>query len=486
MISIKGRNLRKSEGGVPPDPSKKIEIKILLNEGLNNPSVDFSVLKYHKKSAFIMAKDDGFVEDYTIGYAYLKGGITAADGVIYPGVRYTDGAGKAVTCKMTFAFNTATPKTGGAGNDYLTSWAQYKEIIAGGFDLSNHSHAHSGYDKLFQVKENERITFNETGWRHRTFVIPTVDEGYANTAPNLGYLMVGSSFGDPARDDFEGATANTYGVYWGGMLNAVNFNRDKLLFNRLYTGEGNPGDLDAIKDLVNAVITASQDGSANYVGHWFSHGLKDANSNTFDQWKNLIQYIKNHPGNNDSVWMPGMQEFAEYCEVKELALKTEVLNGRELLVTLDFSNISDRNKWRDMSLILKGGIINTVSVSGADDFSFNPVTGLINIYKVNPLISDPDNDLLPAQITAVVRSGNAVLLTYDKAITQSVYGNLTGNAYRISGNSIMNITGSGKNWVINCQNQIGVSATMDYRMQRGNAIDGDGLKVCSYIGYPIT
>lgn len=486
MVRIKGRNLRKSGGTTPPDPSKKVEIKITLKESFSNPSVDFAVLKYNKKSGFIMAKDDGFVEDYTIGYAYLKGGIVAADGVTYPGVRYTDGSGKAVTYKMTFAFNTATPKTGGAGNDYLTSWKQYKEIIAGGFDLSNHSHAHSGYDKLFQVKENERITFNETGWRHRTFVIPTVDEGYANTAPNLGYLMVGSSFGDPARDDFEGATADTYGVYWGGKLNAGNFRRDKLLFNRLYTGEGNPGDLDAIKDLVNTIITANQGGITNYVGHWFSHGLKDANSDTFDQWKNLIQYIRNHPGNNDTVWMAGMQEFSEYCEVKDLAIKSQVLSGRELMVTLNLSNVSERNRLRDMSLVLKGGTISTVTVNGADDFSFNPDSGLINIYKMNPVVSNPGNDLLPAQIIKAVRSGNSVMIAYDKAVTQSVYSNSRGDAYKISDNSVLNITGSGKNWVLNCQNQISASATMDYRMQRGNATDGDGLKVCSYIGYPIT
>lgn len=481
---LKGRRVVK----VSSSNSMAVTISITLNDGHANPSVRFAPMKYNKKAGALMVKDDGYVDDYNVGYAYLKGGVPAADGNTYSGVYYTDGCGTQIPYKLTFAINTNMPRTGTPPFDIYTSWEQFREMILNGFELSNHSYEHAGYDKMFQVKQNEYNIFDNTGFRTRTFVVPTNDEGYANTAPNLGYLMVGSAFGSPSRDDFEGSNdeQGVYGVHWGSQLNARTFNRNKLLFSRHFANTWDENnDVTPIKALVDQAISLSKSGGANHIAHWFSHGLTTG-INDFTKFKELVQYIKNHPDNNDTMWIPGMQEFCEYYEVKDLAIKTETLVGNVLTIEIDLSELPENNRLRDMSLLLSGGSISEISVSGSDAFTYNSDSGLINIYKKNTEVPDPINDLLPAKIINVKRSGSTVQITYNKSVNQSVFSNQHGPAYAVSGNTVSSVTGSGVNWTLNCQSAVSANATMSYRMQRGNATDSSGLKVCTYIGYPIS
>jgi hypothetical protein len=471
-----------------PTPTNPASTIVTLKVNLANattPTTSFATMKYNKKGGLMMVKDDGGIEDYTIGYAYLKGGFPAKDGVTYPGVYYTDGTGKQLAYKITSALNTnKDPNITAFG---LNTWENRKLMLdTVGWEMANHSFDHGYFDRYQDIKEAEKIIYGKTGMRTRALVVPTNDEGYATASLSLGYSIVGTA---GAFDDFPDnrQTADGKGVYWGGILNTRTFNYRQLLFNRYYAGEGGVNDLADMYTLVNTVLAGAKNNTAHNMAHWFHHGLNDAsNQNRFEIWKALIQYIKNHPDNNDALWIAGMQEFTEYYETKDKVVKTESRSGNVLTVTLDLSAVPQENRLRDMSLLVSGGNISSIEVEGANSHSFNPATGLINLYVKNPNVKSPFADVVPPRITSAVRSGNAINLTYDRAITQTVFSSSAGAAYTVDGNTVSNVTGSGTSWKINCTNAVASGAKFNYRMQRGNAAGTDGAKVCSYIGYPTT
>jgi len=85
---------------------------------------------------------------------------------------------------------------------------------------------------------------------------------------------------------------------------------------------------------------------------------------------------------NDKIWVCGLQEFYEYFQTMQQTAITQNLSGNVLTVTLDQRFLPEEQRWRDMSFLLSSNaIIKTVTVTGADDYSYNTKTGLINIYK---------------------------------------------------------------------------------------------------------
>jgi hypothetical protein len=464
--------------GTPPSGSDMVTLTITLANA-TDPTTSFAPMKYNKSSGVMMVKDDGGLEDYTIGYAYLKGGFPAKDGMSYLGVYFSDGAGRLLPYKLTSAVNTNKDVNNPAFG--LNTWENRKTMLdEAGWELANHSYDHGYFDRYRDIKLAEQIIWDNTGMRTRALVVPTNDEGYTTTALSLGYTIIGTQ---GAFDDFidHRQSPDRHGIYWGGVVDTRTFNYKQLLFNRYYAGEGGPSDLADMYTLVNSALQAAKDGTANNMVHWFHHGLDDAGGNgSFEHWKSLIQHIKNHPDNNDSMWITGMQEFTEYYETKDLAIKSERMQGNVMTITLDLSGVPQENRLRDMSLLFTGGSLQSVEVEGANSYTFNPETGLINLYIQNAFVKNPYSDIVPPRLVSAIRSGNSVLLTYDRPITQSISA-----GYSVEGNTVLSITGSGTAWSINCQNQLQENTTFSYRLQRGDAAGLDGVKVCSYIGYPI-
>lgn len=490
-MEIKGRNFISSNGGViitPPDPDPtpieegKITLKVTVS-GVNDPSTSFADMKYNKRCGIIMVADDGFESDYNQLYAYLHGGIPASNGVTYAGIRGTDGCGNPLEWHATFALN------GGARDEHIQGldrsiWSEYNIMLANGYGLSNHSLDHGGYDKYYQVKQNEKYLFEKTNYRVRTMTIPTADEGYSASAPSLGYLLVGSTFGvNSADDNNESGNQN---VIFGSKIDVKTINQNRLnnfLFARHFSLYWDSNDLTELKALVDAVNNGSSTGAQKFIGQFGMHG-KDYQG-SIANFIELMQYMKNHSNGGDHMWMPNMQEFAEYYETKIDVIKTESVEGNVITIELDTSNISHANRLRDMSLILQGANIVSVSATGADSITYNSSTGLINVFSKNQTVTNPYVDVPPPQIIEATRSGNVVNLKYDRPVTQTVFSSAYGNAFSVTNNTVTSITGSGSDWQINCQNVIASGQSFSYKMQRGNAVGNDGLKVCSYIDYPI-
>jgi hypothetical protein len=460
-----------------------------------NPTTTFADLKYNKSIGFIPVKDDGDVGDFNVVFPYVVGG-TAGDGSSYPGLTYTDGAGKPVKWHYTFAW--CANNTHDGSNNAMTSWAQARTMFASGaIDFTNHSLTHAAYfSRYYDLKQNEINLFNQLGIKTRTFTVPTDYEGFVETAFSLNYLLTASQGYGPggyASDDNNGPV--TYNVLWTEKVKSNEPRR--LITTRRWWGDyWTATELSNATKWVDAAFNASTGTSADtkFVYQGFSHGLNYpfSNPSQFVNYKAFLQYINNHSKNGDRAWIPGLQEFAEYLEVKKGVIKSQSVLGNVMTITLDYSKLSQDLMWRDVSLLVGGGRINSVSVSGADDFSYNPATGLINIYKKKTSgFANPSYDVIPPQLMSVAKSGSnttVIDLTFDKEITQRMAAGWTVTTAG-NNNPITTLTGSGKNWQITVQNGIvrGQLTKVDYRMQRGNAVDAiTGKKVTSYIGYTLT
>lgn len=485
MIGIKGRRIVNSGGSVPPVGLDVITVEVVFANTPVSPSFYFADMKYNKRAGMILVKDDGATDDNDV-FAVCHGGITASNGNIYPGYRYTDGCGNPVEYHYTFAINDAIVR--GDLNPGATTWENYKAMFPYNYRLSNHSYAHGGgakgYDKYFQIRQNEISIYNNSGGlRTRTFVIPTADEGYSYLAPYLGYKLVGSTFGSESVADDNGNLVQYSSAIDVKTINKARINR--FLFSRAFAANWNEEDLFGLKDLVNRVITDSLSGSKKVMGHMFSHQITDGNE-SLDTFVEFMKYIQEHPSNQDSMWIPNMSEFAEYYETKLNVGKTTVIEGNRMIITLDLSSLPKEMEYRDMSLVINGGLIQQVNIVGADSYSANYPTGLINVFNRNKNIKDPKSDVSLPQILTATASGNSIKLTYDRGITQTLFSNEVGKAYSVISNTVLSVTGNGTQWVINCQKPVQQGQTFDYRMQRGNASDNIGLKVPTYIGYPIS
>jgi len=477
---------------LPPPVANLITVEVTFSSKPATATASFADMKYNKSAGLILVKDDGGIGDYSAVFPYLNGG-SAVDGVTYPGVSYTDGCGKPVKWKYTFALVGQDTK----GNDShlgvnptITSWTQYKQIVQAGFSIANHTLTHGAgttfYDRLNQVKANEKVIFDALQYRTRTFVIPANYEGLTETAVQLGYPFIGSQFGAPSPDGNNDPGNVT--INWNSRVKVNPLpSLKKLLVSRLNLGDNwTDTDVANAKKFVDNLFTTST-GNTKYMGHAFSHGPTGAQQ--LANFATLVQYIQSHPGNSDRTWIPGMQEFYEYYEVKANVVQTQKLANDKLLITLDLATVNPNNRYRDMSLLVNSdAAIASVRVTGADSSSYNSQTGLINIFSQKTKgFTDPALDALPPQIKSVSTSKaapNEVEVQYDRAVTQSGIA-----GYTVAGKTITGIRGLGLTWTLTLSDAItpGQSLTLDYRMQSGTAADAADAtsRVCSYIAFPI-
>ncbi|WP_461129564.1 polysaccharide deacetylase family protein [Spirosoma aerophilum] len=469
-----------------------ITITVTFNTTPSSPSATFADLKYNKSIGFIPVKDDGGIGDFNVVYPFVVGG-TAGDGTSYPGLTYSDGAGKRVKWHYTFAWNANDTHNG--TNNTVTSWAQARTMFASGaIDFSNHSLTHAAYfSRYYDLKQNEINLFNQIGIKTRTFTIPTDYEGFVEPSFALGYILTASQGYGPngyASDDNNGPV--DYNVLWGERVKS-NETRRLITTRRWFGDYWTSTELANSKKWVDDAFNASTGTSADtkFVYQGFSHGLNYPynEASQFTNYKAFLQYIQNHSKNNDRAWIPGLQEFAEYMEVKNGVVKSQSVSGNVMTISLDYSKLSQDLMWRDVSLLVGGGSIKSVSVSGADNFSFNTSTGLVNIYKKKTSgFSNPSYETTPPQLTSVVKSTSntrVINLTFDKSV---ILSSTAGWQITTGGknNPVTSLTGSGRYWQLMGYygNVTGQKTTIDYRIQRGTAKDAsNGKKVPTYIGY---
>jgi hypothetical protein len=460
------------------DTSRYVKIQIDMASA-GTPDLLFTDLLYDKSKGFLLMKDDGIITDYTIVYKILNGGIV--NGKRYPGFTFTDGAGKSISYKYSFAVNANDEHSTSPG---ATTWSQMIEMVSKGHAIMNHTLYHGGTDKLKAIKDAEKNLWAHTHYRMTEIVPPGSDEGFVATGLQIGYKMFSSEFAEPIPDGNN--DPGNQNMTWGSYIPMTSQNFKKVLVSRTNLGDQwNEMELRNAKTFVDYILNNPKK-DEKLIGTAFSHGPFSDHKESVDVFFKFLMYIKHHPANKDSVWVTSSKEMMDFEKTKEkVIISSKIYDStkKRFTIVLDMNAVDQNVIWRNLSFKIKDGKINNVTVLGANDVTFNSKTGLINIYKLDrSRVADPFKDILPPQIISVSAKGNLIKVVYDKPVVQSGQ-----EGYEISGNVINQIQGSGKNWQFIMKNNVTTKQNFSYRMQRGNTFQQNcpGLKVCSYINHPI-
>jgi hypothetical protein len=486
---IRGRRFIMS-GTNPPDPGKNIKIEVTFAGNPVNPVVSFAAAKYNKEVVFNYEQDDSQEGIYEVVFKHFYGG-TAFDGVTSPGLKHTDGCGNQLNWKAAaacFAVNSYGVDLMEGVSSYV-NYDQIYEMLQADWDVLNHqfgapsSHIAGDSDRYQQIRDLsqriwERMLSRGMEYRIRGMVNPAADPGYTFSGFNTKIRVFSSQGGTEDLKD-------GYPFHNDKKLNTLQL--PDVALTREYLGENFKADLiSEWSGLINQVKTAGTKAAPSLL-RLFSHGpYKDSDSAA--GFRTFMNYVAAELG--DRVWAGTTTELFEYLETKSLADKKETLEGNKLTVNIDLSAIPDENRRRDMTLLISGGQITDIAVIGADHYSYNPATGLVNVFKKKTTkFLAPIADQEPPRFIAATYhsdSPNRITLKFNMAVSQSLKGGytITGG----SGYTVNTLTGSGDTWYLNLNKAIAGSLSIEYRGQNGDvkAVDSSNqLRGTSIIGYPV-
>ena len=358
--------------------SQQIKIVVTLTGNTTTASIIPTPLKYDKECVFSMDFDDRSPSALpAFDYMNQK--------------TFTDGAGLAIKYTAGVASNAVNMYGLDFSVNGVMTLEQLKILVDGNWCLSDHGYYHDipseklqqGFTITDNIVKNRKYHYDKlkllgTQYVMRTGVVPGNTPGYHPVWELKGYLG--------------GTSQNTFDFYpiiptewetWnnGYVGDITNFNAPYQAFARSFV------DLTAdamayYKASLNAMLTQS---NATTKKIW-RVGVHYADIVYLTQ---VMDYVQTN--GNDRAWVTSFQEMLEYFEAKRKTLITQSISGNILTVALDQSQLPDAAKWRDMTFKLSSDkSIASVTVTGADNFSFNPSTGLVNIYKKKTVFADPD------------------------------------------------------------------------------------------------
>ncbi|RNI28795.1 T9SS type A sorting domain-containing protein [Rufibacter latericius] len=462
-----------------------VVIEIGLSNVTSTPTAAYANLKYNKAGVFNFEMDDNSGKAVDV-FRVLNGG-TASNGVTYPGKFFTDGCGNKINYRGAVALNFLN----NYNQDQVVNNAAGKKInqeglnllVGNNWTLENHGYAHSAGNTLIDgdiaknIHENTKVFYSKMAaaglpYRIRVAVTPTNDEGYQPTAKQLGYIGLTTQ---TRRDDaslFSGYAALS--PDWTQMLYT----------HRSFNDKWDQTTTNSFKEKIDRLLLLNATTATPQMFRLGTHGPD------LPKWAELMDYLQT--ASKDRVWVPSLQELIEYFEVKRLLVRTSTYDAtaKKLIITLNYSKIPEHNRFRDVSLLIKGANVTSVSVkSGSlDKVSFNSSTGLINLYKVKKTFANPALDVLPPKIVSATLTGsNKVRVVFDRSVS------LTKTGFSIKSGGVevpvSEVIGQGTVWDLKVLSTYTSSSVLSlyYRMQRGAAVDASNstFKVGSYIGKKI-
>ncbi|WP_375419059.1 hypothetical protein [uncultured Hymenobacter sp.] len=371
----------------PPAPLKtstsgrRITIEVTFDQAPGAASSTLTDLKYDKQAVLQFEVDDNNSGAVPIAN-YL------ARGSGHPTL--TDGCGNAVNYRLAVAVNGRSNydnQDNGSGLSGRATWAQLAALVQDGNALENHGYYHDmtgnynfGGDIARNLRENVAFVYNRlknqgVEYRMRTVVRPNADPGYVRAADAAGYLGATSQGEENGYAKYPkyAKTVDVQTLPAGGF---VHLGRN---FSELSSSE----QINDVKQDVDQLLAGSN--ASTHLLYRVGTHLSSLSA---------AQSVFGHLAAtaNDRVWVTHMDELLEYLEVKRRVVKSEALSGNKLTITLDYGNVPAINRYRDLSLRVRGGTIQSVKVSGADRSSYNRRTGLINVFEQNTSFADPAKD----------------------------------------------------------------------------------------------
>lgn len=346
--------------GVKIDP-QLITVEVSFVSAPTNPTAALAPLKYNKTSVINFEFDDNPSSAYTL-YKYFRTQM------------YTDGTGKEVSFRSAIAVNSR----GNYNNGDL--WENYQgnlskvdaaDIISGGWTLENHGYYHSvlnpkdnfGYGKpiVENISENTKYVFDKTGFKMRTLVVPSNDQGYLLPAFQQGIIATTST------NHFDGF--QSFPLY-GDYVDIATLPPSNLHLRRDFNDKWDAAGINSIKTKITNLFNRSN--SKERMLYRIGTHMPD-----LEAFKSLAAHIK--ASSNDNCWIASMQEMVEYLQLKDKIIKKEVISEGRLLITLDISKVDKETLFKDLSLVVNSGTpIQSIKVHNARASSSN-LNGLVNI-----------------------------------------------------------------------------------------------------------
>lgn len=367
--------------------SSVISISVTFASAPTSTTANYAPLKYNKDGALSIESDDNSYKSLNM-WALFHGG-TATDGTVYPGATFSDGSSVQVGCsgRVDYRAGLAVNAQSGYDNHYIglnageLSWAQIAEYVRNRWTMSNHSWYHPGWQRFGWGNNWGRLIIeNDRHWYEalkgqgveyviRTGVVPSGYSMYGRIGDSLRYL------GFTSQGVTDPGSAYWTAPYGQAYVHAENLPNGYVFLTRyLYDSWTQQSQVTTAKaglDQFLAYLTPSK----HAIWRFFSHNFEIS---TFSQFHDYLVATA-----GDRLWIVGLQELLEYNEVKYNVRRSEVRTGNTLVITLNYDHLDARNRCKDLSLLVKsnGPTITGVTVSGADSYSYNPSTGLINVFK---------------------------------------------------------------------------------------------------------
>lgn len=374
--------VRGQRANIVVNPNTTVTVSVTFASSPSSVSIKHADLWANKTCVLNFEADDGSPK-FRYVYAMWHGG-KAPDSVNYTGFTYTDGCGNAVRPTAALAINAR----GGFLNNELgisankasnMIYSEMADMVKNDWALENHSYYHDPttrysykYDAGRNVRELHQLIYDKlkvygVEYVMRTLVAPSSWTNFFRVADSLGYLCASSQ---GVRDNYPLYPASGQ-TYFGTETLPAGF----VTFGRAFDDVWSASTVAGWKTTFDGLISGS---TATHHLMWRlgTHGPQ--NPAGFLEFTNYL--AANH---QDKVWFCTMHQLMEYFEVKRQVKKTQTLVGNTLTLQLNLANVSARNRYRDMSLLINSGgvTITNVQVTNAGGYSFNTATGLINIFK---------------------------------------------------------------------------------------------------------
>jgi lysophospholipase L1-like esterase len=359
----------------------------------NSTHVEYAKMKYNKYGFFNLTQDDRGNSVFDMS-SYEYGGIAPFNGILYPGIPMTDGA----TVRRKYIFGSGSIAWNSFANtDTTVDWTangspgvfmtvdQVSQCVKRNWGVLDHGGFHGkdlagavalGLTAQTNAAINRSYAYRKlaaagTPYVMRFGVVPSNDPDYMSAWEQMGYL------GGTSENQFDNYNANPAAEFINaGVANVTNYIKST---QHPFVQARGFKDLNAsdaplfYKITTDSIIHQSTD--ANRTA--YSVGIHFPDFNFFrSMYDSLI--IRG----NDHLWIGDLHEFYEYFDVAHTTKLTWVLTGNVLTITLDGRFVNPDARWLDKSIIVTSdATITNVTATGGDDYSFNPGTGLINIYQ---------------------------------------------------------------------------------------------------------
>lgn len=253
----------------------------------------------------------------------------------------------------------------------VISYPEIIEMISYGWDISNHSMLHrydTGTDTpnslgvRNELIEWNRLFWDRTGYRMNTIIVPVNYPYFVVEGDSLGFIC-----------------ATTQGAKDGYAIYTINTNQNSIpdgfaQLDRWFTDDWSQSYIETtLKVKIDSLMSAI----TPIFKPFFRIGT---HTNLYEQYPMFINYL--HAASDDKIWVTTMREWFEYRYLKNNAIKTDSLHDNRLEININLSSIPEHIRWRDLSLkVTSDSRIVSVIANNVDSFTFNSVTGLINLYK---------------------------------------------------------------------------------------------------------